>query len=109
MYKKESDDSLVNRYKDNIAKNEKKEKEAELLSKMKEGSKIIVDVRNRYEGGKIVWYDVIKTIGHITPKNIVFEEDYGYRTKKDYVLGQLVLGNWKLKEKESDTLVDKQD
>lgn len=107
--KKESDDSLVARYKNIILRNERKEKEANILSKMKEGSKIIVDVRNRYEGEKIVRYDVIKTIGRITAKNIMFEEDYGSRTKKDYALGQLILGNWKLKEKESDTLVDKQD
>ena len=107
--KKEADDSLVARYKVITLRNERKEKEAKLLSKMKEGSKIIVDVRNRYEGEKIVKYDVIKTIKSITTKNIMFEEDYGSRTKKDYALGQLILGNWKLKEKESDTLVDKQD
>lgn len=105
MHKMQSDDALVSRYEGIIEKKEKAVKEREFINKMKEGTEIIVGVKKGWDNGKVFKYDHIKHIEKITDKNIVFTEDYGHRTKKSYALSLLVSGCWKIKEKDTDTLV----
>lgn len=46
---------------------------------------------------KTSWRDaIVKTIGSITAKNIIFKEDYGKRTKKDEFLANLCNGKWEI-------------
>lgn len=103
--KMRSAESLLDRYNTVLHNRAEDMKKKELLAKMKKGSRIIIGVSNRYVGDKFVDCDYIKTVGSITGKNIMFDEDCGRRTKLDYALGQLILGNWKIKEKDTDTLV----
>lgn len=63
-------------------------KKAEITSKIAAGTKVIVHK-------KTAWRDeVIKTIEHVTAKNILFKEDYGRRTKKDDFMSNVLSDRW---------------
>lgn len=65
-------------------------KRVEFAAKLFVGAKI--------ECGTVRWNNEpnINEIEHITAKNIIFKNDYGKRTKKEFVLDNLVSGRWKL-------------
>ena len=65
-------------------------KKEEILKQIGIGCKIVV--RKKCE-----WRDaIVKTIGSITAKNVIFKENYGKRTKKDELLANLCNGNWEI-------------
>ena len=63
-------------------------KKDEILNELAIGTHIKIDVRR--------CNTVVKTIGNITTKNVMFKEDYGKRTKKDELLAKLVNGDWQI-------------
>lgn len=75
------------------AQNEERErlndsKKIEITSKIAAGTRVIVRK-------KTTWRDeVIKTIEHVTAKNILFKEDYGRRTKKDEFVSNVLNNRW---------------
>ena len=70
-------------YKDDIKKNE-------ILAKVKVGVKIIVAKATHWNN------KIVKTIDHITAKNILFAENYGHRTSKDELVHNLQSGKWEI-------------
>ena len=77
------------------AKNEERKradeiKKAEIASKIVVGAKVVVRKKSD-------WYsEIVKTIEHITEKNIIFEEDYGKRTKKDELIANILRNRWEM-------------
>ena len=70
------------------AAKKRQEAENEILSKICNGKQIVVCKETK-------WHDrIVKTIAHITSKNILFEEDYGTRTKKDEFVNNILNGKW---------------
>ena len=65
-------------------------KKNDIMSKIAVGTKIIVRKASKY------YPATIKTISHITAKNIVFKEDYGRRTNKDELDNNLMHGSWQI-------------
>lgn len=66
-------------------------KRDEILSQLKPGVKVIVKKPSQWIR------EVVKTVDHITGKNILFIEDYGRRTSKDEIVSNLITGKWELK------------
>ena len=65
-------------------------KKAKIASKIAVGAKIVVRKKSK-------WCDeIVKTIEHITGKNILFKEDYGKRTKKDEFINNILKGYWEI-------------
>lgn len=65
-------------------------KKAEITSKIVVGAKVVVRRKSR-------WHDeIVKTIEHITGKNILFKEDYGKRTKKDELIANIFSNKWEI-------------
>jgi len=64
-------------------------KKAEILQKITIGTKVMVKKPTQWNPDGIV-----KTIEHITGKNIIFKEDYGKRTKKDDLVNELIAERW---------------
>ena len=65
-------------------------KKAEIVSKIVVGAKVVVRKKSQ-------WYDeIVKTIEHITEKNIIFKEDYGKRTKKDEFIANILGNRWEM-------------
>lgn len=64
-------------------------KKADLLSKIAIGTKVMVKQPTKWNPDGI-----IKTVEHITGKNILFKEDYGRRTRKDELVQELMANRW---------------
>ena len=65
-------------------------KKAEIASKIAVGAKVVVRKKSQ-------WHDeTIKTIEHVTEKNILFKEDYGKRTKKDELIANILSNKWEI-------------
>lgn len=65
-------------------------KKAEIASKIVVGAKVVVCKKSQ-------WHDeIVKTIEHITGKNIFFVEDYGKRTKKDEFIANILGNRWEM-------------
>lgn len=65
-------------------------KKAEIASKIAVGAKVVVRKKSQ-------WHDeIVKTIGHVTEKNILFKEDYGKRTKKDELIANILSNKWEI-------------
>ena len=63
---------------------------AEIASKIAVGAKVIVRKKS-------AWHDeIVKTIEHITGKNVLFKEDYGKRTKKDELISNILSNKWEI-------------
>ena len=65
-------------------------KKAEIASKIAVGAKVVVRKKSRWNN------EIVKTIGHITEKNILFKEDYGKRTKKDELIANILSNKWEI-------------
>lgn len=65
-------------------------KKAEIASKIVTGTKVVVSKKSAWRS------EIVKTIEHITEKNIVFKEDYGKRTKKDEFIANILRNNWEI-------------
>ena len=65
-------------------------KKAEIASKIAVGAKVVVSKKSRWNN------EIVKTIGHITEKNILFKEDYGKRTKKDELIANILSNKWEI-------------
>ena len=79
---------------DNAQQEERKRadeiKKAEIASKIVVGAKVVVRKKSQ-------WHDeVVKTIEHITGKNVLFKEDYGKRTKKDELIANILSNKWEI-------------
>ena len=79
---------------DNAQQEERKRadeiKKAEIASKIVVGAKVVVRKKSQ-------WHDeVVKTIEHITGKNVLFKEDYGKRTKKDELIANILGNRWEM-------------
>ena len=65
-------------------------KKAEIASKIVVGAKVVVRKKSQWHG------ETVKTIEHITEKNILFKEDYGKRTKKDELIANILSNKWEI-------------
>lgn len=65
-------------------------KKAEIASKIVVGAKVVVRKKSQWHG------ETIKTIEHITKKNILFKEDYGKRTNKDELIANILSNKWEI-------------
>ena len=65
-------------------------KKSEIASKIVVGAKVVVRKKSQWHG------EIVKTIGHVTEKNILFKEDYGKRTKKDELIANILLNKWEI-------------
>ena len=65
-------------------------KKAEIAPKIVVGAKVVVHRKSK-------WCDeIVKTIEHITGKNVLFKEDYGKRTKKDELIANIISNKWEI-------------
>ena len=65
-------------------------KKAEIASKIVVGAKVVVRKKSQWHG------ETVKTIGHVTEKNVLFKEDYGKRTKKDELIANVFSDKWEI-------------
>ena len=65
-------------------------KKVEIASKIVVGAKVVVCKKSQWHG------ETIKTIGHVTEKNVLFKEDYGKRTKKDELIANIFSNKWEI-------------
>ena len=65
-------------------------KKAEIASKIVVGAKVVVRKKSQWHG------ETVKTIGHVTDKNVLFNEDYGKRTKKDELIANIFSDKWEV-------------
>ena len=65
-------------------------KKAEIASKIAVGAKVVVRKKSQWHG------EIVKTIGHVTEKNVLFKEDYGKRTKKDELIANILSNKWEI-------------
>ena len=65
-------------------------KKAEIASKIVVGAKVVVSKKSQWHG------ETVKTIEHVTEKNILFKEDYGKRTKKDELIANILSNKWEI-------------
>ena len=65
-------------------------KKSEIASKIVVGAKVVVRKKSQWHG------ENVKTIEHITEKNILFKEDYGKRTKKDELIANIFSNKWEI-------------
>ena len=65
-------------------------KKVEIASKIVVGAKVVVRKKSQWHG------ETVKTIEHITEKNILFKEDYGKRTKKDELIANILSNKWEI-------------
>ena len=65
-------------------------KKSEIASKIVVGVKVVVRKKSQWHG------ETVKTIGHVTEKNILFKEDYGKRTKKDELIANIFSNKWEI-------------
>ena len=65
-------------------------KKADIASKIVVGAKVVVRKKSQWHG------ETVKTIEHITEKNILFKEDYGKRTKKDELIANILSNKWEI-------------
>ncbi len=71
-------------------------KRADEIKKVEIASKIIIGVKVVVRK-KSQWRDeIVKTIEHITEKNVLFKEDYGKRTKKDELIANILSNKWEI-------------
>ena len=65
-------------------------KKAEIASKIVVGAKVVVCRKSRWND------ETVKTIEHVTDKNVLFKEDYGKRTKKDELIANILSNKWEI-------------
>ena len=65
-------------------------KKAKIASKIVVGAKVVVCKKSQWHG------ETVKTIGHVTDKNVLFNEDYGKRTKKDELIANIFSDKWEV-------------
>lgn len=65
-------------------------KKETILKKLAEGQQIIVKKASAYRPA------VVKTIEHVTDKNVLFKEDWGRRTKKSDLVSHILRDGWEL-------------
>ena len=65
-------------------------KKAEIASKIVVGAKVVVCRKSQWHG------ETVKTISHVTEKNVLFKEDYGKRTKKDELIANIFSNKWEI-------------
>ena len=65
-------------------------KKAEIASKIVVGAKVVVRKKSQWHS------ETVKTIEHITKKNILFKEDYGKRTNKDELIANILSNKWEI-------------
>lgn len=65
-------------------------KKAEIASKIVIGAKVVVHKKSAWRN------EIVKTIEHITGKNVLFKEDYGKRTKKDKLIANILENRWEI-------------
>ena len=65
-------------------------KKAKIASKIVVGAKVIVRKKSDWRS------EIVKTIEHITGKNVLFKEDYGKRTKKDELIANILSNKWEI-------------
>ena len=65
-------------------------KKAKIASKIVVGAKVVVCKKSQWHG------ETVKTIGHVTEKNVLFKEDYGKRTKKDELIANIFSNKWEI-------------
>ena len=65
-------------------------KKDEIASKIVVGAKVVVRKKSQWHG------ETVKTIEHVTEKNILFKEDYGKRTKKDELIANILSNKWEI-------------
>ena len=65
-------------------------KKSEIASKIVVGAKVVVCKKSQWHG------ETVKTISHVTEKNILFKEDYGKRTKKDELIANIFSDKWEV-------------
>ena len=65
-------------------------KKAEIASKIVVGAKVVVSKKSQWHG------ETVKTIGHVTDKNVLFNEDDGKRTKKDELIANIFSDKWEI-------------
>ena len=65
-------------------------KKSEIASKIVVGAKVVVCKKSRWHG------ETVKTISHVTEKNVLFKEDYGKRTKKDELIANIFSNKWEI-------------
>ena len=63
-------------------------KKDKIASKIVVGAKVVVRKKSQWRD------EIVKTIEHITEKNILFKEDYGKRTKKDEFIANILSNKW---------------
>ena len=65
-------------------------KKAKIASKIVVGAKVVVCKKSQWHG------ETVKTIDHVTEKNVLFKEDYGKRTKKDELIANIFSNKWEI-------------
>ena len=80
--------NIVRRIDDEIKRIEAEEKKESILKKIAAGCHVMVARATSYRS------PIVKTIEHITAKNVFFKEDYGKRTKIDELVENLLNGKW---------------
>ena len=65
-------------------------KKSEIASKIVVGAKVVVCKKSQWHG------ETVKTISHVTEKNVLFKEDYGKRTKKDELIANIFSNKWEI-------------
>ena len=65
-------------------------KKAEIASKIVIGAKVVGHKKAAWRN------EIVKTIEHITGKNVLFKEDYGKRTKKDELIANILGNRWEI-------------
>ena len=83
-------DSVLNSLENELKVYVRDIKKSEVLAKVKVGVKVIVAKATSWRK------EVVKTIDHITTKNILFAENYGHRTSKDELVNNLLSGKWEI-------------
>lgn len=67
---------------------ERAKQKAEIASKIVVGAKIVVRKKSQ------LFNKIVKTIEHITGKNVIFKENYGKCTKKDELIANILSNKW---------------
>ena len=93
-------DNELQKYDQAVKKAEDLMKAEELRKKIRVGVKVICGKQFTYNRDTKKYEDVdeVKTIGNVTAKNILFNEDYGRRTKIEDLIQKLMSGTWKFAE-----------
>ena len=83
-------DDVLNSLENELKAYEDDIKKSEILANVKVGLKVLVYKATAWRK------EIVKTIDHVTAKNILFAEDYGHRTSKDELVNNLLSGKWEI-------------